>query len=562
MSPAVSYARDDSTDGSSGKRSHVTRTVRLWTGSERLICCSVQMEQRTRTETDALLPRRAATLLDEQRLIPAVRDGAVVLVDNVWLRTMTRRRTKPKLCVRSAGLWRSFCVLVRSPVRSAVVTGAIRSTDGVYPVPVSRSTSSWLVDANVFWAFLSGRLGGADDALTGQRYRPVEVESVTGEAIAPAARAGQLWVCRAEWLTSAEDGSSRVGCSWLVRSGENGDKPGRELARSLHRLREGLRGVGLDDPRVGITRQERAEVDRDRRLVRLTTESWDAFWPAASVQRMREAIGSADLPAEVAVLAAELRYNGLVSLAYRIPRTPEEQRAGYALRTIGAFLENGGRALDSFVDSTYRSRRRFLAFLVLYRWIGPARRARIDRVLGQRRREQIPLRPEPVGSPNGGSQQETWRTLAVATDELVREYAVATRARGMGLDAASMDILQRYFMKPRGDAMRRVWDRNRRTPEITRMLEEGMLSTLRRLGRAVPRSVLVEAVAGRDETSKRRVAAIFSRNGRQIFLEDVTALEAAIDRGAFTEWDRLLAAHQRLRAIARRMWPEEHRAMR
>jgi hypothetical protein len=294
-------------------------------------------------------------------------------------------------------------------------------------------------------------------------------------------------------------------------------------------------------------------VDRNRRLVRLATESWEAFWPAVSVQRMRTAIALAELPAEVAVLAAELRYNGLVSMAYRIPRTPEEQRAGYALRTLGAFLETGGRALENLVDSVYRSRERFLAFLTLYRWIGPARRARIDRVLGPRRREQIPLRSDTVGGPAPESSREIWRTLATATDDLVREYAAATRGRGMGLDAGSMEILQRYFITPRGDAMRRVWDTNRREPEITKMLEEGMLSTLRRLGRTVPRSVLVEAVAGRDEQSKRRVAAIFSRNGRQIFLEDVTALEVAIDRGAFTEWERLLAAHQRLRAIARRV---------
>ncbi|MFW6228937.1 MAG: hypothetical protein ACOC2V_05700 [Alkalispirochaeta sp.] len=289
-----------------------------------------------------------------------------------------------------------------------------------------------------------------------------------------------------------DGGIRRVG--WLVREtlpGADG-APAKSLARGLQRLKSGVEAMGLEGCRVGIARQRESSVDRAGALLRIGTDEWEAFWPVDGVHRLARALaapsindGGRDEPlraeqtptnpvggnngdggdadgvtatAALAILAAEIRANGVIALAYHVPRTPEERLSVHAIRTIAALIDAGGGVVERFVDSVYRSGRRFRAFTVLYRFSGTSWQRRFDRALGERRRAQLPPGPIPIRSEFAHplAPGEVWRTVASAVEELVGEYARNARRRGMALDARSMSILSKWYLHPRSDAMRRV----------------------------------------------------------------------------------------------------------
>ncbi|MFP4210628.1 MAG: hypothetical protein ACLFR8_05250 [Alkalispirochaeta sp.] len=505
--------------------------------------------------------------------------------------------------------FRSFLgdLLLLDSSATATVTGtdlALTYSDGI---------SRWLTDPRIVYEFLVGGITGGPDSLGAPRRRPVEVARTTTAEIRADAEAGRLWVCRIEWrepavVPRAADGDAgvdgeggirrradgdggirRVG--WLVREtlpGADG-APAKSLARGLQRLKSGVEAMGLEGCRVGIARQRESSVDRAGALLRIGTDEWEAFWPVDGVHRLARALaapsindGGRDEPlraeqtptnpvggnngdggdadgvtatAALAILAAEIRANGVIALAYHVPRTPEERLSVHAIRTIAALIDAGGGVVERFVDSVYRSGRRFRAFTVLYRFSGTSWQRRFDRALGERRRAQLPPGPIPIRSEFAHplAPGEVWRTVASAVEELVGEYARNARRRGMALDARSMSILSRWYLHPRSDAMRRVWERSRKDTTVTDRLENGRLSILRDLARGIPRRVLVDAATGRDERTKRRLSIVFSRRGRRLFLEDVDAREAAIARNEVTDWEQILAAHRRLHALAQRL---------
>jgi hypothetical protein len=472
---------------------------------------------------------------------------------------------------------------------------AIRSGTGIH-LNFSDSVTRWLTDPRIFHEFLAGGITAGPDSFNAPRRRPVEVGRTTTAEIRADAEAGRLWVCRIEWRgtgaalpgTDGNDRVRRVG--WLVREvlPDSGGSPGKSLARALQRLKSGVEAMGLEECRVGIARQNRSTVERDGALLKIGTDEWEAFWPVEGVLRLAEALAAgtagedehpgptgddgenpvrgpdrspglsmerAITAAAVAILAAEIGVNGISSLVYHVPRTPEERLSVHAIRTMAALSDGGGRVVDRFVDSVYRSGRRFRAFTVLYRLCGNEWRQQFDRALGPRRLAQFPdgSVPIPPEFANPAAPGAVWRTFAVALEELVGEYARNARRRGMALDAASMEILARWYHHPRSDAMRSVWERSRKDRTVADRLEHGRLSVLRDLARGVPRRILIDAATGRDERTKQRLAAVFSRHGRRLFLEDVDAREAAIARNDAVEWEQILAAHRRLSALAERL---------
>jgi hypothetical protein len=482
----------------------------------------------------------------------------------------------------------------------------------LYRVPIPKETLVRFTDPNLFWMFLAGRLGdgGRGDYL-GRRNRIVDTGEVTAAVLSRDAEAGRLWVCKAEWtrsLPGPADGRKNrkepLRVSWLVRettapgagNSESGG-PGKDLAWSLYRLQNAFRSVGFRDCRVGISRQGASRIDERRPLLRLGTEYWEGFWPKGALERIQEEIsrlyvhrdgrkddpprregvdpsdtipkpvrggetrqgpGLSGIPPVVtaAVLETELEQQGLLSLAYRLPASREERVGGYAIRTVYAFLAQGGRSLRWFVDSAYRSGRRFRAFSTVYHALGETERARLDRVLGVRRRAALADEHRLVreGQSDGvGQVNEPWRLAALAAETLVGDYARSTRRRGYAADVESMKILEKYYISPRGNSLREIWEKRRNDPMVEGLLEDGRLSLLRIYGRTVPRAVLVDAAAGTTEQTKRRLAAIFSRRGRRLFLEDIDVLEEAVRRDGFIEWDRLLSAREHLTALARRI---------
>ncbi len=482
----------------------------------------------------------------------------------------------------------------RLPVVSEADTGK-RETPP-YRVPLPKETLVRFTDPQLFWMFLAGRLGdgGRSDYL-GRRNRIVDTTEVTGEMLARDAESGRLWVCKAEWTRRDAGQPENLRVSWLVRetavdSSASSSGPGKDLARSLYRLQNAFRSAGFHDCRVGISRQGISRIDGKRVLVRLVTEYWEGFWPKGALERVQEELGRLHahrnglndegahpvgdtnrsgppgVPSvvTVAILEMELKQQGLLSLAFRLPASREEQLGGYAIRTIYAFLAQGGRSLRSFVDSAYRSGERFRAFSTVYYALGANERTRIDRVLGPRRLAALADAnrlfrggdPGVSGGPirqGSSSVKEPWRIAAVAAETLIGEYARSTRRRGYAADAQCMKILDTYYISPRSNNLREIWDRRRQDPELERLLQDGRLSLLRIYGRNLPRAVLVDAATGTTEGAKRRIAAIFSRRGRRLFLEDVDVLEEAIRRGDSIEWDRLLAAQEQLTALARRI---------
>jgi len=467
--------------------------------------------------------------------------------------------------------------------------GAVRIGSGLH-LTFSDSVTRWLTDPRIVHEFLAGGITGGPDSFKAPRRRPVEAVRTTSAEIRADAAAGRLWVCRLEWRETSPAPEGRGGTEqlrrvgWLVREvlPTTGSTPGKSLARSLQRLKSGAEAIGLEGCRVGIARQKESTVDPDGAMLKIGTDEWEAFWPVEGVIRFAAALSTRyetdSVPpgslvdarrrrgpaqglegtladAALAILAGEIGANGIASLVYHIPRTPEERLSVHAIRTITALIDGGGRVVERFVDSVYRSGRRFRAFTILRRLGGTEWIDHFDRALGPRRLAQFPTEPSPIRSEfaNPVAPGDVWRTFATAAEELVGEYARNARRRGMALDAASMDILSRWYHHPRSDAMRRVWERSRKDATVADRLEEGRLSVLRDLARGVPRRVMIDAVTGRDERTKQRLAAVYSRRGRRLFLEDVDAREAAIARNEMIEWEQILAAHRRLHALAERL---------
>lgn len=428
-----------------------------------------------------------------------------------------------------------------------------------YRLTLPNDVARRLLDASIVYEFLSGNVLLSDDRLARVRRNRIQIDSTPGRSISHHALRGILWGCRGEWRTPEGD-VFRI--SWFVTDHGSGrsdssdesheTNPSKSVARSVHRLRQGLESLGLPEVKIGVTRISPSTVDGAQQLVRIVSDEWIAFWPPTSFARIVGAIASYPdnapsmtdhIPrAAYRITIAAVYRNGLASLAMRNPRTSVERRGSYAIKTVSALIATG--RLRRFIDSVYRSGRRFERFVIVYLFSGPTWRRAFDDALGTRRREAIPQ------SIDLGREGTIWERYVQGLDELVHTFSQEIHRPGGAIDAQTMGVVEKYYLRPRTEAVRAVWERVCNDTSTDDLLEEGRLSLLRRIGRSYPRRTLVEAAVGRREGTKRRIASIFSRNGRMIYLEDVDVLERVIARGESVSWDQLLASQRVLRSIA------------
>jgi hypothetical protein len=520
-----------------------------------------------------ITPHKASLLVAEGRLMVRPVDGRLVLES-------AERRDESSIQGDAARRFFADVVALADRITPlAKATASVGADRFIAEVP--EAAIRWLTDPVVVYELLAGNITAAEDEFTGARTRRVEVDTTNPEAFADAARNGRLWVCRAEWRG---DSGETFRSSWLVEDrNDDESSPSQQLGRSLHRLRDSLIALGGDGCRVGIARKGASSVNdvdspgANQRIIRIVTEAWTAYWPSGSLRGTLALIAGGGNPQRSTedpvtidsllekgafrIVCSSIGRNGPAALSYRRPRTPAERRSGYATATIARLVTSGYSATQRLVDSAYRSGDRFALFVTIYRYSGATWRTAFDKALGSRRRDALPQEPSPTqrtAGPDGRTlttarRASIWDQYAVAVEGFVDLFATQIHRPGGAIDASIMDIVSRYYLRPRTDAIRAVWERTCRDTRIDTLLEEGRLSILRDIGRRYPRTTLVEAVAGRPATTKRRIASIFSRNGRAIFLEDVEAIEAAIARRDPISWERLLSSQGILSKIAQRI---------
>jgi hypothetical protein len=196
---------------------------------------------------------------------------------------------------------------------------------------------------------------------------------------------------------------------------------------------------------------------------------------------------------------------------------------------------------------------------VLVGWCSPAQRRALRAAFGPRRWEQLadhavrrppPQSAGPARAPgaeaSGEDPRYPWNAVALAAEHLVRRLAARVEQPGRRPPAATVEIIRRGYIDVRSQRLKAVLQGQIDRSVLEQLLEEVFLSQLRRDLPRLPREVLVLAATGETPAVRDRLAAVFSRRGREIFREDIAAVERAIERGDFSDWDRVLAARQRV----------------
>ncbi|MCG8478881.1 MAG: hypothetical protein MI724_07285, partial [Spirochaetales bacterium] len=343
--------------------------------------------------------------------------------------------------------------------------------------------------------------------------------------------------------------------------------PSRRLAGGLHMMRDVLRRAGLGEVQLKVRRQPPSSIGGGSAVLRMTSPAWHMFWPMGTVARLvetllprdvdgglrnrslgdRERLVALQRAATLRLLDAEVTTNGLVRLLQSLPRTSAEKIGRYAVRTVIELSRAGGVATREFVESAYRSGAAYRDLAVIVRWLPETIRDRLALSLGRRWEQLVEhgaRRPPPPT--DGSGRAYPWIAVPEACERLVSELAVRARRAGRGPSAATGNVVERFYTAPRGERLQAVWRRQLAAGDLGRALAEAMLSRLRRELPHLPRELLVLAAVAEHRDTKQRISAIFSRRGRALFLEDVAALEAAMERREFREWDRVLSARREL----------------
>ncbi|TVR67071.1 MAG: hypothetical protein EA427_14965 [Spirochaetaceae bacterium] len=413
--------------------------------------------------------------------------------------------------------------------------------DARYRVQLPREVLTWIADPLLLWRTLAALHG------PGQ----VEVTLVTGQELNGVFHTpGEVpWHCRA----------GDVG--WIVVQSGGGDE--RALGRGLQGTRDILRGTGMPRVEVTMERSPPSVARTDARLLRLATAEWTAWWPIPTLNRLLARIvdtpggdrtdtppgGSLSMQRAAAARICDylLRKEGIGGLSTFLPRTAEERRSRYAVRTVTELLRAGGIAPRTLVESAYRSGSHYRALVSLVAGLQHRDREVVGRALGRRRWEQVldhSTQHVPVPAP--------WIDFSLACEMLIRDLADRSRRPGYSPPGAVNELVSRFYSGPRDARLREAWQKQIEAGALARTLEEARLSLLRPLLRRLPRIILVQAGCGDTREVQMRISSTFSRRGRRMYLEDVAVLEAAMKRGNPVAWDELLAARMTVRAAAAR----------
>ena len=494
-----------------------------------------------------LSPGRVHDLLVAGELSVAVEVSAHPAEGDVAFRLVGRLDGRGVVARPAAGLAR----LVAEVVRAERVE-ATRIPDGeAFAVPLSQTAVAWLTDRRLLWTLLAGAWGhpaGSEPA------PPRRVDST--ELLVDSGRDG-VWT-----IHFGEPGSNGALSCLVVETEPTGDTIGRAVAAGIQRLRETLRRAGWPQVSAQVRRRDASDVSGGAALMRIDGPAARVYWPVRSFRGLLQVLaggtgeGSSDgsagtgagtwnhlqATALLRVLDAEITHGGLLRLMRLAPRTAVERRARHAIRTIAELIREDGVAKRSLVDLAYRSGQLYRDLSLVALWCGPAEQASLRMGFGTRRWEQIVAHAE-RRHPGAGARPP-WDQVAGAADRVVAELARRTEQPGQRPPVATAEIVRRYYLEPRGDRLYRVWRAQIADGALAALLEDVFLTQLKRDLPRLPRTALVHAAVGEASTMQQRIAAVFSRRGRQMFLEDVRVVEAAIDADRFREWDRLLAARR------------------
>ncbi len=452
-----------------------------------------------------------------------------------------------------------FARLVAHIIRAAGVETQV-AADGTHLLALlPAAAGQWIADRTILWILLAAGWGVPQGSSGGQRPRRVD----SSEALSIAADT-PTWVVRLE--TPPYTGETAL--SWLVvetshpsptnaaGTGSAG-QPSRMVAAGIQRLRDLL--IGLDpQATVTVRRQEPSAIPGGRGMMRLESIAARTYWPVRSFRGILTVLagsesgagggGQSRLSALQRILDLELTGYGMLRLLQTVPRTPEARRARPALRTVQELIRSQGAPLRSLADSAYRSGAAYQALAVLSAWLSPAQQQQLRRAFGDLRWEQISehgLRRAP-SAPGGAAILLPGNAVAAAAEHIVADLAQRAQQPGRRPPAATVDVVQRFYIEPRGTRLREVWEQQIKRGVLADLLEDVFLSQLKRDLPRLSRETLVLSAVGEPPAVRDRISAVFSRRGRQLFAEDVAATQASVERGEFTDWDRILAARSTL----------------
>lgn len=419
-------------------------------------------------------------------------------------------------------------------------SGASDRNGGCYRVTIPAEVVGWCADRTFLW----GMLAGVPAAGT------VEVAVVSSEDLAETLLSPEetVWHCR-------------IGdAGWIVI--ESGDDKHRDLARGLQRVRDLLRRLGVRGAEIKTERRPPSRVSEGTRLLRLATADWVAYWPVSALNRLLgeilDASSSGVRSREIDVITLQravslrvcdrlLHGGGIGGIVTALPRTAEERRGRYAVRTVRELLRAGGVVPRVLAETAYRSGTHYRALAVLVEGMPVGDRETLRRALGRTRWEQVLDHSE-----RGVVDRLPWIAFTAACETLVRDLAERSRRPGYSPPAAVIEIVRREYTDPRDAKLYDAWKKQIDSGALARALEEARLSFLRPLLRRLPRDLLVRAGCGDTRETKMRLSASFSRRGRLMYLEDVAVLEGRVRRREMQEWDLLLTARMATRAVAER----------
>ena len=406
-----------------------------------------------------------------------------------------------------------------------------------YRLIVPGDVLDWVADPLLLWRTLAGIYG------TGQ----VETSFVSSEELTGSLLSAResLWHCRA----------GDVG--WIIA--ESGDSDERHLQRGLQHLQELLRGIGLRDAEIRTERHPPSQAKPGARLLRLAGPEWVSYWPVPALNRFLarivKTVSNADgtdsrvMQRIVAACICDrfVRADGIGAITTVAPRTPDERRHRYAVRTVGELIRTGGIVPRVFGETAYRSGEHYRALATVAAGLSQADRDRLRAALGRRRWQQLADHAE-----QGQGASLPWVAFSGACETLVRDLADRSRRPGAAPPSAVVDVVRRFYLEPRDARLREVWRSQIDGGGLARALEAALLSRLRPLLLRLPRETLVYAGCGESRDVQMRLSSAFSRQGRRMYLEDVAVLEARMERREQVEWDSLLAARLAVHAVARR----------
>jgi hypothetical protein len=460
----------------------------------------------------------------------------------------------PPGSVHIAGGGEGLARLLGDTAAGAGSEAEVEGDEGLYHFHLSRQALDWVADRTLLWRVLAGVYGPGQP----------EVSSVDSGELAQVLSSGREVVrhCRAGDI------------GWIVV--ETVDTAERSLAKALQRLRDLLRSLGLNGVEVRMERRPTSTIRPGTPFLRLATPGWVAYWPAGSLNRLLISVmnagamrattaaagaggednatpvrenGAAALQRAVALRMCDqlLRTGGIGALVLAIPRTSEERRGRYAVRTVQEILRAGGIAPRILVETAYRSGDHYRALATMVAGLSRSDRAVVQSALGRRRWEQLVHHGR-----RGTDRRLPWVAFVGACETMIGDLADRARRPGYSPPPAVTEIVNRFYSAPREERLHHAWRDQIKQKTLERVLEAARLSLLRSLLRRLPRDTLLLAGCGDSREVQMRISATYSRRGRTMYLEDVAVLEERINRREMREWETLLAARLAVRAAAER----------